>query len=314
MNPDWQWWQDKLAGKDVPMSEGTPHAGFYRWPQRIGGYGGKRRFIPVAYWPGENGELHCRVGDDDLTPVGGRDIWVNVGNNPVSEEAYRAVAERGEPWPDEHEAVPMGHNKPPDIDWDRIESIAPGDTEMFKLLQDRIDDLGREAEKRIEGPPIADQDEADRIANLADALAQFHRVADNSRAREKKPHDDAAKAIQQRWLPLLFKAETYKNLKYKLLTPWLNSLEDKAKKEAEAAAAAGTPAAADARRPRAGTRGRAMTLKQTKKAKITDYAACLAFFADSEDVRGTVQMLANRAVRAGMTVPGAEVEEMSQAV
>jgi hypothetical protein len=51
-----------------------------------------------------------------------------------------------------------------------------------------------------------------------------------------------------------------------------------------------------------------------KRAEITDYAACLEFFKDSPDVKATVQDLANRAVRAGISVPGTKVIEEQTAV
>jgi len=57
-----------------------------------------------------------------------------------------------------------------------------------------------------------------------------------------------------------------------------------------------------------------MTLKSFKSAEVVDYDACLAFFKDSQDVRNTVQDLANKAVRAGITVPGIKVIEEQRTV
>jgi hypothetical protein len=298
---DWDWWQAKLAGEPAQMNPDTPHAGFYR-EQFKEKYGARKTFLPVAYWPGEDGQLYCRIGDEDVSPERGQAIWSRVGNHPVTEEAYREVAERGGLWPDEHEAVGMqGDNKPPE-------------PETFEEIRDAIDDLAREAAERTQGMPIVDQAEADRIANLADRLAELHKKAEELKKAERKPHNEALETIQKRWAPLLLRAETYKNLKAKLLTPWLLRKKEQARKEAEAAAAEGAPPPAETPRPRAGTRGRAMSLKTTKRAEITDYAAALAFFADSPDIRQTVQDLANRAVRAGISVPGAKVIEDTQAV
>ena len=183
-------------------------------------------------------------------------------------------------------------------------------------MQAAIDDLEHEAQALLEiSTPVKDQNEADRIANLADRLAELHKKANAGRLIEKRPFDDGAEKVQQRWLPLLKKAKIYDLLKSRLLTPWLRRLDEVQKKEAEAAAAAGAPLAReDARRPRAGTRGRAMSLKTSKHARIDDYNACLAFFAESKEVRETVQGLANAAVRAGITVPGTIVVEETQAV
>jgi hypothetical protein len=297
---DWDWWQRKLAGEPVEMNPDTPHAGFYRKPHKEE-YGARRTFQPVAYWRGSDRRLYCRIGDEDVTPERGEQLWNVVGNHPVTEEAYRAVAEKGGLWPDEHELVPMGDNIPPEDN-------------SFEGLRDRIEDLAREASERIEGQPIADQDEADRIANLADRLAQLHKIAKQQKEEEARPYHDGAIQVQKKWASLLLRAETYRNLKYKLLTPWLNKKTEEAKKAAEAAAAAGQPAAAELRRPRAGTRGRATTLKSSKRAEIVDYAACLEFFKDSPDVRTTIEVLANRAVRAGVSVPGTKVIEEQQAV
>jgi hypothetical protein len=298
-NNPWAYWQNRQDGIPVQMHPDDPQAGFYRLPRKDY-YGARKTFMPVAYYP-KDGTLHCRFGDGELTPQAALELWTHVGDHDVSEEAYRAVAERGEPWPDEHELVPMGDNVPPD-------------DSSFEGLTDAIEDLAREALARIEGPKIADQDEADRIANLADRLAELWNKAEAARKQERREHDEALKAIQLKWTPLLLKAERYKDLKYKLLTPWLLALQKAQQQEAEAAAAAGAPAAADARRPRAGTRGRAQTLKGQKRAEIIDYDACLAFFKDSEDLRGTVQMLANRAVRAGANVPGTKIIEDQKAV
>jgi hypothetical protein len=322
VNPEWEWWAAKLAGKLPPGAiADTPQAGFYRKTSKEF-YGARKTFTPVAYWPGiQDGRpvLYCREGDKNVGATRAMELWNHVCDHPVSEEAYRDVAQYGKLWPDEHELVPMqkpgpGHNLGPEWDWNKIEVVNPADAELLAAFKDRLEDLSREAKKRLEGPPIADQDECDRIANLADALAQLDKIAETSRKAERKPHDEALKAIQLRWAPLALLAEVYKDVKYKLITPWLQALDGKRKQEAEAAAAAGKPPPSEAPRPRAGTRGRAMSLKSTKKAQIDDYAVCLKFFEDSADVRATVQMLADRAVRAGITVPGVTVIEEGKAV
>jgi hypothetical protein len=297
---EWQYWHDRLHGKPVQMSPSHPQAGFYREPRKER-YGVRRTFRPVAYWPDGDGQLRCRIGDEDVTPQRALELWTRVGQHPVTEDAYRQVAQHGGLWPDEHQLVAMGDNLPPDDD-------------SYEGLRDAIEPLAEEASKRLDGPPIADQNEADRIANLADRLAELAKKAEEGRREERKPHDSALKTIQAKWVPVIDLAETYKNLKYKLLTPWLQRQTEAQRKEAEAAAAGGEPAAADAPRPRAGTRGRAQTLKSTKKARIDDYAQCLKFFEDSDDIKACVQMLANRAVRSGITVPGATVIEESKAV
>jgi len=279
MRPEWEWWQAKLDGASVQMSEGTPHAGFYRWPSKET-YGGPRSFTPVAYWPGENGELNCRVGDRDVSPEYGRDIWVSVGDSPVTEKAYRDVAEHGLPWPDEHPAVPMGHNQPP-----------PDDS--FEGLQSAAENLNRQAEQRLQGPPIASQDESDQIANLADQLTKLQNRIKEAKRLEKQPHDEALDQIQKKWAPLVTLTDVYKKLKSQLLTPWTKQPQSTG---------------------RMGTRGRAMTLRTTRSAEILDYAACLEFVKDKSEVRAVVQQLADQAARVGIALPGTKIVEEEKVV
>jgi len=314
----WAWWQDKLAGVEVPASEGTPYAGFYRWVRKEH-YGAKKYAIPVAYWPGDNGELHCRVGFKDVTPQHGRDIWVNVCEHPVYEEWYREVTEKVPPektWRDGLDLTPPPAPTPPETIKDNPligDNLPPADND-FNWLKEQIEQAAEPATERLKGPAITTQLEADQIANMADKLAELWKAAENARKGERKPHDEALVGIQRKWSPVLALAETYKDLKYKLLTPWQLAQEQAQQQEAAAAEAAGEAPPSEPRRPRAGTRGRAMTLKSTKSAKITDFAACLEHFKESPDIRATVQDLANKAVRVGLTVPGVEVQEEKRTV
>lgn len=301
MSDNWQFWRDSLAGNAPDAHPDHPQAGFYRMASRSE-YGGRKTFTPVAYYYTEdslNGSAFwCRIGDKDIPGDStlALETWPRVCNRPVTEEAYRRVAQDGGAWPDEHEAVPMqGHNKPPLDD-------------SFEGLLERVNDLSIEAERRLKGPPIADQAEADRIANLADRLAELWNKAEDQRKAGRKPHEDALKAIQARWLPLLTAAEVYKKLKYVLLTPFFLAQQRLAKQAQEEAAAAGEPIPAP-KRQRAGTRGRAMSLKSTKRAEIVDYEVALQAVKDNDDVRAAVQAIANRAARAGVPIPGTKIVE-----
>jgi predicted transcriptional regulator len=302
----WHYWRETLAGKQLPIHEGHPQPGFYRWPSKTG-YGARKTFTPVAYWPENTPDNQqvtaCRIGDEDVTPERGAEIWVSVARHPVLEEAYRGVAERGELWPDEPESASMqkphpmiGHNRPPD-------------DVSYVYLSERINDATAEAKRFLDGEPITAQFQADLIANCADRLAELHKMADQQRAAERKPHDEVIKVIQQKWSPLLVAAEVYKNLKYKLLTPWL---QQQAREAAERAAQSGDTTQIE--RPKAGTRGRAMSLKSLKRAEITDYDLCLNHFRNAPDIKATVQDLANKAVRSGLEVPGAKLLEETKAV
>lgn len=306
----WSWWQAKLAGQPVQMNDSNPQAGFYRQLHKAF-YGARKTFTPVAYWPGEDGHLNCRIGDEDVTWQRGEEIWKNVGNNPVTHEAYHNKCEPveadGSPnpnytglWPDEHPGVPMGDNRPPE-------------PETFEDLRDEIEDLARRAKKRIDvGRPIMTQEEADETANLGDRLAELQKKAEELQKEELKPFTEGTKEVRAKWAPIISLADIYLNLKERLVKPWLAARKREAEQAATEAVAVGEKV--EIKRPRAGTRGRAMSLKTLKRAEITDFDKCLTFFKESDAIKECVQSLANRAVRAGQKVPGTKVIEETSAV
>ena len=105
----------------------------------------------------------------------------------------------------------------------------------------------------------------------------------------------------QYWRPVVITSEVYKGLKNRLIAPFLS-----AQMKAMAATINENEYGDPPPKPRAGTRGRAMTLRGTKKARIIDRDAVLAHFKDNEMVSTTLQVLSDRAVRAGESVPGVE--------
>lgn len=77
---------------------------------------------------------------------------------------------------------------------------------------------------------------------LLDDFRKARKGADTERAAEKKPHDDAAKAVQARWKPLLDRCDIGADAIKKALTPYrtakqkaIDDAARKAREEAEAA-------------------------------------------------------------------------------
>ena len=94
------YWQNALAGKFAPISEGDAHAGFYR---RKVVSGRDSPWTPVAIWPDQYGNLQAMQHATVILgprPVDPAEVFQWCAKDPISEEAYRAVAERGESWPD----------------------------------------------------------------------------------------------------------------------------------------------------------------------------------------------------------------------
>jgi hypothetical protein len=111
---------------------------------------------------------------------------------------------------------------------------APADPAV--LFAEEIDDLLLEARNYLDGEPIANDDQATAVSSLLNRLRRVSKDADAARAEEKKPHDLAAKAVQQKWKPLLDKADLAASTAKQALAPWLRAVEDRQRAEADRAA------------------------------------------------------------------------------
>ena len=220
----------------------------------------------------------------------------------------------GKPWPDQHEAVIR----------DRANSDAAPDDNSFDALKDRIEDLARDADALIKAGGAKDQDAADRASDLANRLAELHKTADAARSKEKRPHDEAATAVQARWLPILGTADIYKRIKSAVITPFLiaeakkqREAEEAARKAAKEAAQAGAPISepvAPRAAPKAGSGGRrSVALRTVRVVTIKDRDAVLNFFESNEAITDVLQKLAEKVTAVGVDVPGVSVSEEQRA-
>lgn len=215
----------------------------------------------------------------------------------------------------------------------------------FDAISTHIDDLFDEAKNHLDGEPIANQGQADAIQKLADDAHDAWKAAEDARKIEKKPHDDAAKAVQAKWTPLTSKAELAKQTALRALTPWKveqQRIKDeaaaKARAEAEAIAQAAREAAqaaaaandlsareeaetllkaADKASKTANRIERAPTgLRTVWRAEITDRRAALNHYlkAAPDEFVEVIQRLASADVRAGLrNIPGVEAIEEKKA-
>jgi hypothetical protein len=69
------------------------------------------------------------------------------------------------------------------------------------------------------GEATSDEQEA-ALDGLLDDFRKAKRDADKERAAEKKPHDDAAKAVQAKWKPLIDRCDIGSDAIKKALTPY----------------------------------------------------------------------------------------------
>lgn len=116
----------------------------------------------------------------------------------------------------------------------------------FDAFAAHIEDLFAEASNFLDGTGVENEGQASAVAVLMDQLRKAAKDADKARAEEKRPHDDAAKAVQAKWKPLLDKADLATTTAKKALAPWLQKLEDEKRAAAEAARAEADRKAAEA--------------------------------------------------------------------
>lgn len=299
----YDYWQNALQGKFGAIHDGTPWPGFYR--RRMKG----KPDEAVAIW--QDGDAMLAVSNG--APVDANDIWTWICTSPITEDVYRAVAERGEPWPDAIEALIGRSNSPVDpreAEYDEINSAV--DAALAALKE-----------------PVNDQAAADRLGNHRDRLSKLWKAQDEKRKTEKQPHMDAAKAVDEAYKPMLGRIEDAGAKIKAALTAFLLA-EDRRRREEQAAEfkrqeearkaaiAANEPPPAPAplpevERPKVGTAGRATALRTYRRAEITDYAAALKHFAENAEVREAVQALADRCARAQIEVPGCKIIEERKA-
>lgn len=283
-------WRRLCAGEKVEIFVNAEDAlpGFYRTRNSDG------TFDAISIFLDEHGKLIFLRNNKE---VAGSTVWPSCVKRWITYSVYEAVVERGEPWPDLNEAVTRSNEAPPD--------------DSFEALSEAIRDLARDADAAIKGGAATEQSAADNASDLANKLGELWKKANAARAAEKKEHDDAAARVQGKWLPVLNAAEIFKRLKAVVVAPFLVA-KDNAEQAARAAAAqAGTPQPERQRgsTTKAGTRSRPVSLRTVKDVEIIDRAAVLAYFADGIAMGEFLQNSAERAVRAGVSVPGTKVTE-----
>lgn len=133
---------------------------------------------------------------------------------------------------------PTNHNAPPE------EAQA---AMSWEAIREHMDNLLLEAMNWADGTALTTQAQADEAAKLRQALQDAVKLADEARVEEKRPHDDAVKAIQDRYNAYIapVKNKTPGSVSKavqalgNLLTQWLNKqAEEKAERERAANAEA----------------------------------------------------------------------------
>ena len=217
MSDSFAYWQNAMSGRFGPIHENDPQPGFYRTKPRAG-----ERVLPVAIWKDGTGVHALRDG----FPVDPCTVWTWCCMHPVPYETYAAVAERGQPWPEDIAVPGIGHNGGPavvdDQASDASRAVSLTGRHPAETLGLKISVLWDAARCWLAGiGTVSTQVDADRAANYATSFSLLEKEAEETRSAEKKPVLEQGRAIDARWKPVVGAAEDAKKAMKKVLEPFL---------------------------------------------------------------------------------------------
>lgn len=301
---NYDYWREALAGGNPAVHENAPQPGFYRTK---GGKG--REPEPVAIFEHNGALVALRSGN----PVDPGEVWTWVCTSPISHDVYEAVAERGEPWPDQPAENPRA-----------VAGNNSGDLDAFATLRRELEGE-QEITAAFLAKPITLQEEADRAGVWAKRVAGLKTRADREFETEKAPHLAACRAVDEKWRDLRADAEALAKKLKRHAEPFLieqqrlaKERERQAQEEARrlreqgsAERAAEVEQAGAAKNASAGRTGARIALRTVQRERITDLPALAAFYAGMEtppaDLTEVLLKLARRNISAGVMPPGVEV-------
>jgi hypothetical protein len=272
------WWRNSLEGNFGPIHENKPQCGFYRTKNG--------RAVSIFH---ENGEL-CALINDKST---GRDetadpyaLWTWVCRNPVSYERHLDYIDDGQ-WSDD--PPPIGHNS--------------REMDPFKILQRELED---EAETIADfmKKPVEDKVTADKVGVWAKRIGDLSNRADHEFEKEKRPHLEAGRAVDEKWRSLRADAK---------------SLGAKLKKHVESFLIAEKRRVEEAATPQkiqAGRTGAKVSLRTETEYSVSDLAAVAAHYVQLENVELSALLLkiAKQDIKAGRQIPGISIETKEKVV
>lgn len=290
MSNTYEWWQNALAGNRAPIHDGDPMPGFYRVRRK-----GHEIDSPVAFWyDTKDGSLRAHMDGSDFDLQRALEIWPYASKKPVTKDAYGERVRSGK-WPGDSAAV-VGHNQAPVSD-------------DITAINDRIEDLSREAEKLITIGGAVDQAVCDQASDLANTFSELEKKADKLREDEKAPHLEAGRAVDGKWRATINRAADLKaRLKRFVVTPFLQKQDDERRKVQSAAIAKGVaPDAVPEVRTTAGSSKRATALRTQVSGEVTDWDAFLTPLHGHPAIREAAQNIANASAKAGIELAGMKI-------
>ncbi|WP_406853522.1 hypothetical protein ABEG18_13195 [Alsobacter sp. KACC 23698] len=316
---DFAWWDSARAGLNPPIHENDPQCGYFRMRSGKGG-----PWLPVCIYR-DGGQLLAFKGDESVDP---HQIWTWVARRPISYELYTAVADQGQPWPEDIASEVEQHAEalPEDAsEEDKIKAqIAAHEAAFAKYLADC-------------GGSITTEDQDAKAETFrAEFLALQKKIAALHKA-EKEPFLEGGRKVDAKWKALEARAEDGKKRIGAVVTPFRverdrrrqeeerrraeaerKAREDAARAAAEAAAAGQpapepapvAPVASRRAAPPSGLRTVRVLVIDDLRAALTQLAALNDPPAELVEV---VRVISRRMIEAGVSVSGCRIEEQKRA-
>lgn len=314
MTNAWQWWtraleDPKQIGKasHLLISDGLPEQGFFRMR-----FGATKPWLPVAIWKDDDGKWIATRSGHAVDPA---ETWNWCCRHPITAEAYdRALAGGG--WADDEPTVNamLGHNV--------------GYTDDLQNLSEQIESAKVGAEVYRD---ITSDEEAGKAQSLRAKMNELAGTVDKKREALKRPHLEAGKQIDLRWMPLVKDAKAIADQ----LRKWIEVFEtaklrerrriederqrEEARREAERLAgeeqanAPELPPLPPAVTTIKGGYGRAASIGTERViTEVTDQDALYQYLRNEPALKACLLDLGQRSLRAGHNPPGVEVEERAK--
>lgn len=308
------WKTAVITGRPLKVPKDVVPSGRYRY-----------RDEGVAIWRDKDGRLFYkrgRKGKNELIGDGGRfaceadfaeAVFGYFAKNPISDAVYQNWLETGD-WPDDPPKLPTD-NLPLDP-YERAKALLEIEIELFEEWVLKSDPALRETSDKAARW-------AQRIGGLADSVEEM-------RVAEKRPHDEAAKAVQAKWVPLRDRAQLYTRKAKDLAGVWLKAEQarldalhrEEQRKAREAALkqdVSADPLMADvpttAPKAQAGGKGSVVSLTKVRRGVIEDAEKLVAFLlaGKNPDFLACIQKIADAGARSKLPLPGVKIVEEDRA-
>lgn len=253
--------------------------------------------LPVRYfWHPESASLFTLTDPKDIADTLEKEPLVSE----IDEDRYHELKEDEAALAQQNERAQIGGNNPPDA---------------FAELKDSIAEWRRTAARLEKAGAVTTQDQADKLADVKSKLGELWKAGEDMRKAEKKPHDDAGKAVQEKFRSVLESAVMGQEAMSRMLGPFFREqerIERERVKALEEANREKVEAGEVVRqeRPRsvgAGNR-RKVSQVRSKQAVLEDVVKAAEYFAKqprlNKEFEEIILKLGKRVMDAGGDVPG----------